>query len=581
MKKDDLKISIQREGVQSFLAIRPDEKMQIIGYCRDMLEKNTIRGLLPLSCQNLNGEMILRYPIHGLVSIREYFRYNHFEKEEGMLFLRNLISAVKRPSDYFLKISNCILDAEYAYIGDGMQAELVCVPVQSENEKAEDELREFLIDVTGRYLAREDKVFEEMADWLRNNRHLDMLLFEKEFFEDKEPVREEVPPVPSVTGAVPVPEQSEKPIFGPFGKKKNKNGSIPDPVPVTVPGGTVPGAASGNVSERVSAMSTYGGKPIAIPGGGTMAVPPAAAQNPEEMDSKQYKKWMKEQEKAAKEQEKAEKKAAKEAEKAAKKAAKEQEKAAKKSSGGLFGFGKKKETEKASGIQVPGQISQRQEILSEEKEDGVQNNDSIFVERRKAISREEADRWEEQYEEEERKRRYGKIESEEKEREERRRREEAKLLEAEEEARRKQEAEEETRRKREVEEEARRKQEAEEAEDEETDFGDDEETEFGDELRVNVVYLVHNDKKIPVRTFPFVIGQPSVKYELNYRINNRKVSHRHAGIDYKDGQYWIEDYGSKNGSMLNDRRLEKGIPEVLSDGDKISLYNETLYFHVK
>jgi len=48
----------------------------------------------------------------------------------------------------------------------------------------------------------------------------------------------------------------------------------------------------------------------------------------------------------------------------------------------------------------------------------------------------------------------------------------------------------------------------------------------------------------------------------------------HAAVYIKGGQYWLEDRGSKNGTFLNEVRLNR--PTVLVDGDKIRIGEVTL-----
>ncbi|MFZ5643296.1 MAG: FHA domain-containing protein [Bacillota bacterium] len=54
------------------------------------------------------------------------------------------------------------------------------------------------------------------------------------------------------------------------------------------------------------------------------------------------------------------------------------------------------------------------------------------------------------------------------------------------------------------------------------------------------------------------------------------ASSEHAVVYGTDGQYWIKDHGSKNGTYLNDVRINK--PTVLADGDKIRIGDVTMQF---
>jgi hypothetical protein len=61
-----------------------------------------------------------------------------------------------------------------------------------------------------------------------------------------------------------------------------------------------------------------------------------------------------------------------------------------------------------------------------------------------------------------------------------------------------------------------------------------------------------------------------------------KVSRRHARIIFQNGQYFIEDLGSTNGTFVNrGRRLAPGDRQALSDGDEIIVGKTFLRFQVK
>ncbi len=59
-------------------------------------------------------------------------------------------------------------------------------------------------------------------------------------------------------------------------------------------------------------------------------------------------------------------------------------------------------------------------------------------------------------------------------------------------------------------------------------------------------------------------------------INDSFTSTRHARVFVRDGQYWLEDLGSTNGTYLNGVPLKK--PVVLADGDDIRVGGVTFQF---
>ncbi len=60
-----------------------------------------------------------------------------------------------------------------------------------------------------------------------------------------------------------------------------------------------------------------------------------------------------------------------------------------------------------------------------------------------------------------------------------------------------------------------------------------------------------------------------------------KVSRRHARITYREGQYFLEDLGSTNGTFVNrGKRLAPGTHQPLNDGDEIIVGKTFLRFQL-
>ena len=56
-------------------------------------------------------------------------------------------------------------------------------------------------------------------------------------------------------------------------------------------------------------------------------------------------------------------------------------------------------------------------------------------------------------------------------------------------------------------------------------------------------------------------------------IKDSFASSEHALVFLRDGQWWLEDRHSRNGTLLNDERIIK--PVVITDGDIISIGNRS------
>src|SRR5262245_8339492 len=65
-------------------------------------------------------------------------------------------------------------------------------------------------------------------------------------------------------------------------------------------------------------------------------------------------------------------------------------------------------------------------------------------------------------------------------------------------------------------------------------------------------------------------GDIDVDLDLNFRFD-RLVSHRHARIWIKEGVCWVEDLGSRNGTLVNGLALEPRSARIISANDEITI----------
>jgi len=69
----------------------------------------------------------------------------------------------------------------------------------------------------------------------------------------------------------------------------------------------------------------------------------------------------------------------------------------------------------------------------------------------------------------------------------------------------------------------------------------------------------------------FLIGRAG---NADVSIDDRYLSRRHATVFFQEGQWWIEDLGSRNGTLLNGRRMTD--PQHIHPGDSIRLSDTVL-----
>lgn len=86
----------------------------------------------------------------------------------------------------------------------------------------------------------------------------------------------------------------------------------------------------------------------------------------------------------------------------------------------------------------------------------------------------------------------------------------------------------------------------------------------------------YKNQRIPLSSKPLVLGKDPQKAHLV--ISNDLISRTHCRLYLRNGQVYIEDLHSRNGTWINDeQRLRAAQPTVLKSGDLISLAGSEVF----
>jgi len=82
-----------------------------------------------------------------------------------------------------------------------------------------------------------------------------------------------------------------------------------------------------------------------------------------------------------------------------------------------------------------------------------------------------------------------------------------------------------------------------------------------------IIYAPNGDvREVAIADIPTVIGRDE---SADIRVDDKKVSRRHASFKVTNGKLWVEDLGSVNGVKLNGKRIEKR--SVVGPGDVVKV----------
>jgi hypothetical protein len=97
------------------------------------------------------------------------------------------------------------------------------------------------------------------------------------------------------------------------------------------------------------------------------------------------------------------------------------------------------------------------------------------------------------------------------------------------------------------------------------------------EVPHSVVVVERTGLKVPLTSMKMKIGRdPSNQLVVK---EDTYASRHHAWITYEDGDFWIEDLGSTNGTLLNGHPVVKR--QMLASGDKIRVGHTELTFAIE
>ena len=85
-----------------------------------------------------------------------------------------------------------------------------------------------------------------------------------------------------------------------------------------------------------------------------------------------------------------------------------------------------------------------------------------------------------------------------------------------------------------------------------------------------VLKELESDKTLSVTDIEATVGRDPASGFVIEGPNSKVVSARHARIFFQDNSWWIEDT-SRNGTILDDERLQQGVRHALKVGQLIGL----------
>ncbi len=150
-----LKVSHETVGTSSYITITYPADVKVIHYQLEMILSNDIKKFLSVSRQSLDGETVVFYNITSRICLADVLKKRKLTRKELICLIDGAVSAIRDASDFRLPSSGILMEAENIYVNpSNCDPAFVFLPIENPGGYG---LKELLSD-----LILKDQI--EMAD---------------------------------------------------------------------------------------------------------------------------------------------------------------------------------------------------------------------------------------------------------------------------------------------------------------------------------------------------------------------------------------------------------------------------------
>ncbi len=132
--RKEFKISYETVGTSSYMAVTLSPEAQLVHYQMEMMVENRIKNLLPAFKRVNNGELVLYYNITSQIPLSQVLEKRKLTRGEFIHLLEGAIYAVQDIAEYRLPETGLLMSPEYIYVNpSSCDPNFMFVPVSNQN----------------------------------------------------------------------------------------------------------------------------------------------------------------------------------------------------------------------------------------------------------------------------------------------------------------------------------------------------------------------------------------------------------------------------------------------------------------
>ncbi|MGN0158808.1 MAG: DUF6382 domain-containing protein [Brotaphodocola sp.] len=166
---EEFKISYETVGASSYMAITLLPEAQLVHYQLEMMVANKIKNLLQSFKRVNNGEMVLYYNITSLIPLSQVLAKRKLMRDEFIRLVEGAIYAIRDIAEYRLPEKGLLMSADYIYVNpSSCDPNFIFIPIENENSMTLKSLIQDLV-MRGKIELTQDNFIQSILEVLNEN----------------------------------------------------------------------------------------------------------------------------------------------------------------------------------------------------------------------------------------------------------------------------------------------------------------------------------------------------------------------------------------------------------------------------
>lgn len=166
---DHFKVTYENVASMSYLVIEPGNEKEILDYQVEMIVQNEVNGMLLVDKRQKNGTNYLYYNVTSRMTLEQFLKRKRLTRDEFLDILASISKTLLDCKNYLLSDTQLVIEDEYIFINPATQdIFMVYIPIALNNDTASS-FKEFIIDLITRKADIEESVNDNYLQRLLNN----------------------------------------------------------------------------------------------------------------------------------------------------------------------------------------------------------------------------------------------------------------------------------------------------------------------------------------------------------------------------------------------------------------------------